>query len=85
MDNTYNGWKNWETWQILLWADNDEATYKETLRFVRRFADKTDFPRKVEAWFRHLYPTGTPDMATYEELDAVDWNQIAQHLEEWND
>lgn len=23
----YNGWKNYETWCVKLWMDNDEATY----------------------------------------------------------
>ena len=30
-DNDYNGWKNYETWNVTLWIDNDEGMY----RFVR--------------------------------------------------
>lgn len=25
-DNTYNGWKNYETWVTCLWFDNDQGT-----------------------------------------------------------
>lgn len=27
---SYNGWKNYETWNVALWLDNDQGTYNET-------------------------------------------------------
>lgn len=33
-DNTYNGWKNWSTWNVALWLGNDEDLYKISRRFV---------------------------------------------------
>tara|TARA_Y100000592_G_scaffold78949_1_gene124345 strand:- start:517 stop:783 length:267 start_codon:yes stop_codon:yes gene_type:complete len=26
-DNTYNGWTNWETWNFMLWVNNNEKLY----------------------------------------------------------
>ena len=31
----YNGWSNYETWNFKLWLDNDEESYKRTLRLVK--------------------------------------------------
>jgi hypothetical protein len=35
MDNTYNGWANYETWNFKLWLDNDEASYKRIQELVK--------------------------------------------------
>lgn len=32
----YNGWKNYETWCVSLWLDNDQGTYTQ----VREIADQ---------------------------------------------
>ena len=29
---SYNGWKNWETWNIAFWLGNDELLYNLALR-----------------------------------------------------
>ena len=31
---TFNGWANWETWNVALWIQNDETTYKVALLFA---------------------------------------------------
>jgi len=32
---TYNGWANWETWNVALWIQNDETTYNLAQKFTR--------------------------------------------------
>ncbi|MBD3755901.1 MAG: hypothetical protein IE937_09720 [Gammaproteobacteria bacterium] len=79
----YNGWTNWETWQILLWADNEEMTYLDLEAWLKGFARKGKIPtaKDCEDYFKDLYPEGTPDMQGAVELDSVDWQEIANALE----
>src|SRR4051794_430341 len=38
-DKRYNGWTNYETWLVALWADNDEASYHYQQRLAQQFWD----------------------------------------------
>ena len=40
-DEEYQGYSNWETWNISLWLNNDETMYNEALRICR------DNPRSI--------------------------------------
>lgn len=71
---TYNGWPNYETWNVALWFDNDEALYR-----IRRTVHTA---QGIEEMARATFPNGTPDMNGAEDLDKVDWAHIA---DSWND
>ena len=38
-DNTYNGWKNRETWALALWFGNDQGRYVEMTQFIQECKD----------------------------------------------
>jgi len=38
MNQEYNGWANYETWNVALWMDNDEISY-ELARSSKNFSE----------------------------------------------
>lgn len=76
---SYNGWTNWETWNVVLWVDNDEGLYN-----ARRDASNGHYTaERAEAFVRDILPDGTPDMDdTDGGYAVVDWQEIA---DAWNE
>lgn len=80
-DTTYEGWKNWETWNMALWIDNEEPRYKRKVKLLKKLTPETLTAGRVEAFCRHEFPVGTPDMAgkgRADRLNAVDFEEIAE-------
>lgn len=91
MSNDYNGFKGlngWVdntsaycTWNVCLWVDNHEGTYKSRLNSKPRFGWCS---RTAEEFARKTFgERGTADMREpgYS-LDAVNWLEVAEH---WNE
>ncbi len=72
---TYNGWKNWETWNVALWCDNEYSIYRS------RMEEKPRTAEEAEQFVRNYFPSGTPDMQddAYEAREPIDWQEIAAH------
>jgi hypothetical protein len=79
-DTAYNGWTNYETWNVGLWLSNDEGLYYETLRIVAR---STDAAGAIEAFVREIRPNGF-ESKPYD-LDAVNWAEVAESFEDETD
>lgn len=41
-DRKYNGWTNYETWNLKLWIDNDQGSYEYWREQARSAWDETD-------------------------------------------
>jgi len=74
-DTEYNGWTNYETWNVALWIGNDEFLY--------------NVARKCESWdelqeilIDDLGMTQTPDGVLYNDpaLNGVELDEMLQDL-----
>lgn len=78
---TYNGWANWQTWNVNLWVLNEEGPYllvKERARQLRRRWSATD----AKEFVLDIFPDGTPDMDGPHEYRGVRWLEIARSFDE---
>ena len=67
-DNTYNGWTNYETWNVALWIDNDYTIYNLVRKWVA-YQLEEDQPVKYDI-LRHTLT----ELFGSKTSDGVDWN-----------
>ena len=77
-DTTYNGWANYETWNVALWIGNDEGLYeiaKEASRgTIHPYGDFVDT-------MLMLGSKDTPDGVSWSHPD-LDYNELNEMMEE---
>ena len=78
----YNGWSNWETWNVLVWLNNEENLYNIKQSFIRTNEHKQDFDNMVKSFLTDIFPNGTQDMDSAEEMKEVNYQEIAETWKE---
>jgi hypothetical protein len=79
----YNGWANYETWNVALWFGNDEGLYN-SVRAHRDCAGKFN-GKTADAFVSELLPDGTPDFQNMGKARCyakVRWTEIARTFNE---
>lgn len=71
MSNEYNGWANYETWNVALWIGNDESLYT----FAKMYRHKG-----YKAFIEALKELGIGEI-TYQTPDGVAWNDSGLDIE----
>ena len=71
-DTTYNGWRNRSTWLINLWFIPCSLDHLESIRkaLEERVGELANSKDTVENYLSDLI-----------DLQAIDWDEIAKHLE----
>ena len=71
---SFNGWKNWETWNVALWIGNDEGLYRE----ARSCVDYAQFTERM----RDCESKETPDGCAWDsgELDVDSLDEMITEL-----
>lgn len=94
-DKTYNGWTNYETWNVNLWLDNEEGSYRDCKERAEEFVKANfdpenpkdldqaygDMSKYLESMIDEFMPEVTGMFADLlgHALSRVDWYEIATH------
>ena len=70
-DGKYNGWANYQTWNVALWINNDEGLYNLAKDYV-----------KYEDFVAALKEMAEGQPISFETPDGVSWNDSGLDIEE---
>jgi hypothetical protein len=73
---TYNGWANYETWNVSLWIQNDEGLYD----IARLCDDYQDFVDAIEACSFGFQSTGDGVSFRDAQLDTAELDEMIAEL-----
>jgi hypothetical protein len=80
---SYNGWKNYETWAVKLWLDNEEGSYYAMRELAEeyRHEDAWKLGDAIKDWHEEFMPdlgaSLWSDLLT-SAFEEVDWREIAE-------
>lgn len=78
--DTYNGWKNWQTWNVALWVNNDDALYKSAVEFMMQYKGKCPYVAFIKS--HEMQDDRTPDNIEYlsKKLSYKELNNMMREL-----
>ena len=77
IDTTYNGWYNYETWNVALWIANDETTYRHAKR-----NKNLGYRKWAKRWIDEYgeYITGDGIAWLHDDIDTDEMDQMLEEL-----
>lgn len=85
-NKTYNGWCNYETWNVNLWLDNEQGSYEEKRDIIRRASSKHKAAQALRDYVEETMPDLGANMwadLLSAAMSEVDWDEIVDA--EWDE
>ena len=81
-DTSYNGWTNYETWNVKLWMDNEQYNQERWLEAAKNADSKRVLADQMQDEYEEAMPETTGVWADLlsAALGEVNWFEIAEHL-----
>jgi hypothetical protein len=73
---TFNGWKNRETWNVALWLENTEESYKAIVEFMKDYHGTAPYKDFLLESGLSVQSTGDGTKYFDEKLDYVALNEM---------
>lgn len=77
---TYNGWANYETWNVSLWLNNDEALYRVMVAFGQTWGSEPTY-RALAEHYLCAFGASTPDGVAWDD-PALDHRALDEMVAE---
>ena len=81
MCNEYNGYSNYETWAVCLWADNCQATQSHMYFLaIKNDFDVYETSKAIKDWHEEIMPevSGVFSDLLNAAMSTVDWYEIGR-------
>lgn len=79
-DETYNGWTNYDTWNVALWIGNDEGLYSYAVDFMRSYYGATPYRDFSDQLMEHSKATGDDVSWKSGDLDMDELDEMMNEL-----
>ena len=76
-DTTYNGWANYETWNVALWIGNDETIYRHA-RINRNLGCRRWAKRFIDEFGEYI--TGDGVAWLHDDIDTDEMDEMLEEL-----
>ena len=82
---TYNGWANYETWNVTLWIGNDWGLYQLACDVVRDGGNYQDLINAIKSNVGAAWSAKTPDNVAWDDvnIDGIEVNEFLAELIDW--
>ena len=79
---TYNGWANYETWNVTLWIGNDWGLYQLACDVVRDGGNYQDLINVIKSNLGAAWSAKTPDNVAWDDvnIDGIEVNEFLAEL-----